>query len=152
MGAGADRVRMHRTRPMPSPLGAKVADLLDAVWHGLYHLPASIIDRVKWDDPFYITAVVPDHALATVDFDLLTRLVVLCHDAALRLEISSANPRNVRLSFWQRKRTGGISERHPTMEDATHGIREGNPAFEQEHRLREPMPLREQEEGSGFAR
>jgi len=84
--------------------------------------------------------VVPDHALATFDFDLLTRLVVLCHDAALRLEVSAANPHNVRLSFWQRQRTGGMSKRHPTMEEATHGIRHGS-EFEREHRLREPHSL-----------
>jgi hypothetical protein len=137
---------------MPSPLGAKVADLLDAVWSGLYHLPASLVDRVQWDDPYCITAVVPDHALSTFHSDLLTRLVVLCHDAALRLEISAANPRNVRLSFWQRKREGGISERHPTMEVAMHGIRTDYPTFALEHRLSEPLPLREQKEGSGFAR
>lgn len=152
MGAGAERVRSLHKGLALSPLGAKVADLLDAVWSGIYHLPASLIDRVDWTDDYCITVVVPGHALATVDFDLLTRLVVLCHDAALRLEIGSANPRNVRLTFHQRQRTGGMSKRHPTMEEATHGIREDYPAFEQEHRQREPMPLREQEEGSGFAR
>jgi hypothetical protein len=152
MGAGADRVLMHRTGPMLSPLGAKVADLLDAVWAGLYHLPPSLIDRVEWDDPYVITAVVPDHALATYDFDLLTRLVVLCHDAALRLEIGSANPRSVRLTFHQRKRTGRISERHPTMEEAVCGIRGDYSAlrlFGCEHTVPPPTS---QEEGSGFAR
>ena len=143
MGSGADRVRSLRPNVTLSPLGAKVADLLDAVWDGLYHLPGSLIDRVKWDDPYCITAVVSDHMLATWDSNHLTKLVVLCHDAALRMEISAANPRNVRLSFWQRVREGGTCTRHPTLEQAAADIRSVYRHFLHERTV--PLPPRKRD-------
>ncbi len=131
MGFGADRVRAHGVDL--SPLGAKVADLLDCVWAGIYHLPHSVEYNTKWADPYYIAVTIPDHDLATWDFNRLTELVVLCHDAALRLEIEACNPHHVRLVFHQRKRSGSISERHPTMEEATTAIRKDGSGFITEH-------------------
>lgn len=127
MGSGADWLRSaSKDQNLSiSPLGEKVADLLDAVWQGIYHLPHSVLRRVSWEDDHCITIVVPDHGLATYDFDLLTRLVVLCHDAAIRMELSSANPRNVRLTFHQRVREGRMSQRHPTIEQAVEMLRGG---------------------------
>lgn len=145
MGAGADRVRSLRPSVELSPLGAKVADLLDAVWDGIYHLPASLIDRVNWDDDRYVTVVVPDHMLATWDANYLTKLVILCHDVALRLELSAANPRNVRLGFSQRDREGGSMQRHPTLETAATSIRQVYKHFLHEHAVPKPPAKRDAE-------
>jgi hypothetical protein len=135
MGAGADRIRAVR-KINPSPLGEAVADLLNAVWDGIYHLPDSVVHKTDWTDNYYIAVVVPDHGLATWDFNYLTKLVVLCHDAGLRMQIGTCNPRNLRLSFHQRKtRKGSTMERHPTMEEATRIIRDVYTNFESEHRL-----------------
>jgi hypothetical protein len=136
MGRGADRIQKCHPTFTISPLGRKVADLLDAAWDGIYHLPESLPYRAGWDDPYFISVVVPDYALATYDFNTLTRLVVLCHDAALRMEIDSANPRNVRLTFHQRKRTGGVCEGHPTLEEAAAAIRNRHHFFLEEHEVK----------------
>jgi hypothetical protein len=56
--------------------------------------------------------------LATFDGDQLTRLVVRCHDACVRLAIEPLNARQVRLIFSRRDRVGHKHERHPTLEEA----------------------------------
>ena len=131
MGAGADRIRAYQKVEL-SPLGETIADLLNVVWNGIYHLPASVVAKTDWCDRRAISVVIPDHNLATWDFNYLTKLVVLCHDAALRMEIEACNFRYVRLVFSQRKRTGGFAERHPTLEEAAADIR-GCSDFPVEH-------------------
>jgi len=57
--------------------------------------------------------------LATFDFDLLTRIVLMSHERMIRVEIGSSGPRMVKLMFWKRHtREGRIHERHPTIEQA----------------------------------
>lgn len=100
-----------------SPLGRKVADILGQVFLGIYHVNQRALDRVDWADPYCIAITLQD-GLATCDFHRLTALVVLCHDAAIRMEISAATHGYLRLMFHQRTRDGGMCEGHPTIEDA----------------------------------
>ena len=65
--------------------------------------------------------------LSTFDFDKLTCLVFLCHYRAIRAEVMCSGPRMVKISIWKRKREGGISERHPTIEQALETWRKYHP-------------------------
>ena len=59
-----------------------------------------------------------DGRLATFDMNRLTTAVFLAHDRGIRLEISPASPRHLRIYAHKRQRTGSISQRHPTLEQA----------------------------------
>lgn len=119
--AGADWVRAA-FKCEPSPLGVAVADLLGDVEKGIYHASTGGLSKVDWANPDYI-AVPLTHDLATFDRDELTRLVVLCHDRCLRLEIAAAGRRQLKLGFSPRQREGSTYERHPTIEAAVASIR-----------------------------
>lgn len=60
---------------------------------------------------------------ATTDRDLLTRLVVLAHDRAIRVETVSSSHGYVALMLHKRGRTGGICQAHPRLEEAVANIR-----------------------------
>ena len=56
---------------------------------------------------------------ATVDFDRLTRLVILAHDQMVRVQLIPSGPGRIGFALWKRhKRDGAMSERCPTMETA----------------------------------
>ena len=61
--------------------------------------------------------------ISTFDFDLATRIVFLAHDMCMRAEISRAGL-YLRIAIHARKRDGGMSERHPTLEQAVERWRE----------------------------
>ncbi len=117
--AGAAWLAAALKRPL-SPFEACVADILGAAYLGIYHIEGA--HKGEWTHCRVEVTVQSD--LATWDFDYLTRLVVLSHDACVRLSIGQAGPRRMRLSFWPRLREGGVSERHPTMEAAIATVRE----------------------------
>lgn len=120
--AGSEWVKASLNKEM-SPLGEVVADLLGSVWQGIYHIDESALNKVEWDDPYHVAIVVYGD-LATVDFNRLTSLVVLAHDAMLRVSIEGCGPNYMRLRFHQRKvRDGSLSERCPTIEDHINQIR-----------------------------
>lgn len=56
--------------------------------------------------------------LATYDFDQLTRLVLMAHRDCYRAAVENHGPRAMKIMIWKRKRTGSMSERHPTIEQA----------------------------------
>jgi len=61
---------------------------------------------------------------ATFDFNGLTRAVVLAHDRMIRFEVCPCNMQYIKLRLWKRHtREGGVSERHPTIEQAIKQIR-----------------------------
>lgn len=99
-----------------TPLATEAADVLGQVYQGIYHLPRSNWEPKRWKDPRFVWATVPG-GISTVDGFHLTALVVLCHDRRLRVEISSAGPRDLRLTFHPRPtREGGIAQRCPHLE------------------------------------
>jgi len=109
-----------------SEFGKEVADILGQAWAGIYHLQKEVLhDRVKWNDDRYIRIVIYGD-LQTYDFDKLTRLVVLCFDRMIRLEIGAAARNYLSLSFTKRecRPPGSFSKRLPYLEDCIAYIRE----------------------------
>jgi len=107
-----------------SELGKNVADLLGDIFKGIYHLSYASLRKVGWESEHCIEYTLYGE-LSTVDFNLLTILVVLAHDRMIRVVIRGVGPGYMRLMFHQRtKRTGSVSERYPTLEDHTKIIRE----------------------------
>lgn len=99
-----------------SPLGERVARLL-AIWlDGLHHL--KVAREVEWNDPYCIE-VRWGRELSTFDNSLLTRLVLLCHQHALRLEISPRSRGYLTLLFHGRAHEAArMDKRHPTIQQA----------------------------------
>lgn len=56
--------------------------------------------------------------MATTDFNDLTRFVLMCHEYCYRGSIESDKGRTLKIAIWKRQREGGISEAHPTIEQA----------------------------------
>lgn len=94
-------------------------DLLCDVFHGEHHAPERIYAFGRG-----IKCNAESHRLSTFDFDYLTRLVVLAHDACVRVEIVSSGPGRIGLVLHKRtSRTGSSYDRHPTMEEAIERVR-----------------------------
>lgn len=94
-------------------------DLLCDVFHGEHHAPERIYAFGRG-----IKCNAESHRLSTFDFDYLTRLVVLAHDACVRVEIVSSGPGRIGLVLHKRAgRTGSSYERHPTIEEAIERVR-----------------------------
>lgn len=123
MYAGADWIKRALCVTEMSQLGQTVADLLGDLFYGIYHMNTTSLRKTDWSDPYCVT-VTSDYNLATFDSDGLTRLVVLCHDRAIRCNIRALAPGYMQLMFHQRKREGRHHERHPTLEDSTARIRQ----------------------------
>ena len=106
-----------------SKLGKSVADFLGDVFKGLYHLPMSSLKKVDWANQYCIEYTYYGY-LETVDFNLLTVLVVLAHDRMIRVQMQGIGPGYMRMTFHQRiTREGSITERYPTIEDHVEIIR-----------------------------
>ena len=61
---------------------------------------------------------------ATFDFSGLTEAVIMAHDRCIRFAIEPCNQRALKLLFHKRSgREGGVSERHPTLEQTIESIR-----------------------------
>lgn len=94
-------------------------DLLCRVFLGEHHAPERIY---AWGRGIKCNS--ESHRLSTFDFDYLTRLVVLAHDACVRVEIVSSGPGCIGLVLHKRHaRDGAMHERHPTMEEAIERVR-----------------------------
>jgi hypothetical protein len=115
--AGSDWIKSALKVKM-SPLGEAVADLLGDLFFGIYHLDTKALRRVDWANDNHIVFSLGWHSLSTCDFDELTRLVILCHDRAIRCSVAASTHKYLELMFHQRQRDGGYSERHPTIEQA----------------------------------
>jgi hypothetical protein len=122
-----------------TPFQAKVMDILGMMFGGIYNAPITW-ETVDWDfGRGGLSLVVSSSGgLATFDFNRLTMFVLLCHVARIRGDMSNAGPSNIRLSFWQRGSTGGISERHPNIAEAVATFEQYLPA---DHRVRWVEPV-----------
>lgn len=110
----------------PSLFGARVFAVLAATYGGAHHLDEVMRpQKVRWSALDYIEVCLrPTESLATWDFAKLTVLVVLAHDACLRLSIEPAG-RSLKLLFHPRRgRVGSMSRRHPSIEEHVALIRE----------------------------
>ncbi|MFD3283956.1 hypothetical protein ACE41O_12620 [Alteromonas macleodii] len=56
---------------------------------------------------------------ATFDYDTLTKAVIMAHNWGIRLEVGGSGPGMIKISITRRKvREGGMSLRHPTIQEA----------------------------------
>lgn len=110
----------------------RVTDILGMVGGGIYNAPLSF-DNIRWEHGWNGVSATWRDGLSTFDKGDLTLLVLLCHEARIRLEIDPAGPHRLRLSFWQRSHEGGLSERHPSIDEAVAAFREYLP---DDHRVR----------------
>lgn len=89
------------------------------IYYGEHHIPSEI-------KPFGSGwAINHFGSAATHDFNELTRMVFLAHDMCYRLQIQQGAPGGFKIIIWKRcARTGDISYRHPTLEQAVAKWRE----------------------------
>lgn len=98
----------------------RVFTILGIVGGGIYNAPISW-KTVLWGDRF-ISLSWRD-SLATFDFDRLTRLVFMCHDARIRLDIKPGNMSVLRLYFHRRGDIGRSVATHPSLSEAVAAYR-----------------------------
>jgi hypothetical protein len=107
----------------PSEVCVRAGRILNKVYGGLHHVE-------EIEDYDYYASVSVSGGLASFDFNHLTQLVIAAHDDCLRLEIDCAGPGRLKLMFHRRRREGGISERHPTLDQALETIRESHGQYD----------------------
>lgn len=112
--SGAEWLRRNGIKNI-SPLGEQVADLVGHLFKGIYHIDSEAM-KANWDNPQHIKLSLGSE-LASVDANHLTELVLLAHDACLRVSVRPYGPRNLLLLFHQRQRGGDFSQSCPTLED-----------------------------------
>jgi hypothetical protein len=103
---------------------AQAEEFFGEVFGGKHHIPGDVKEFGRgWKVNAY------GGWLSTFDFNNLTRLVMLAHDRCVRVEIMQGGPGRVGIGIWQRRtRTGDMTERHPTMEQALADWRKHYPA------------------------
>lgn len=118
---------------------AKVMDICGMVGGGIYNAPINW-DKVQWGSGVRHSGMfVPwrDGSMATFDYYPLTMLVLLAHEARIRVEIRAKAAGHFELSFFQRSHEGGMSERHPSIDEAVAAFREYLPT---DHRIKYRAP------------
>ena len=124
----------------------RVFDILGIAYRGISYCNAPISWKTVFivDDCNFKTVQVSVRGdeLCTFDDDTLTNLVFLCHEARIRLSVSPCGPKYFRLAFFPRKEAGGISSRHPSLDEAVAAFHASLPA---DHRIiyRAPNPSNE---------
>jgi hypothetical protein len=124
--------KRYRQRDTELPLNdfqKKVVDIIGMFGGGIYN--ACIGEKIDWNYGRGI-AVIWKRELSTFDFNQLTLLVFLCHEARIRCDISGAGPSMLRLAFWQRTHDGDMAVRHPNLDEAVKQFREYLPV---DHRI-----------------
>jgi hypothetical protein len=101
-------------------LEEKAKAVLALAYDGLHHLPYG--HRINYGNNS-VAANVPICQLTTFDGDILTRLIIACHDECVRLELAQSGPGLIKLVFHDRSRLGDTYHRHPTIEEAIRSIR-----------------------------
>lgn len=87
-------------------------------YRGEHHLPAEVKHYG------YGWSILDRNSFSTYDFNGLTRLVVMAHDKAFRVELVPKPNNKMLIAIWKRRRDGGMTESHPTLESHVEGIRE----------------------------
>lgn len=109
----------------------KVFDIIGISYGGIYNAPVAW-DAVRWKGWADGIAVPVRGGMATFDGQVLTSLVLLCHEARIRLDIDPHGFGYLLLQFWPRQHEGGIGRRHPNIDEAVAGLRRYLPP---DHRL-----------------
>jgi hypothetical protein len=99
-------------------------EFLSALFFGMHHIHGII--RPLGKSGITINARNCSNLFGTVDYNGLTRAVIMAHDRCIRFSIEPSGPRMLCLSISKRnKREGSLFERHPTIEQAILDIRDG---------------------------
>lgn len=122
---------------------ARVMDICGMVFGGIYNAP--IAWKAVWwrDNHVGVPLVRGRTSLASHDFERLTRLVLCCMEARIRVEVSPRGFNSLELKFWQRSHEGNSSERHPDIGESVAEFQAYLPAG---HRVRyrpeldDPLP------------
>ena len=115
--AQANRKGWHGAPEKLNAFHHRAFGILGVVGNGIYNAP------IVWDSVHWMPeSLVLDwgQSLATRDFRGLTDLVLLAHDAAIRIDLGP-NMRNMRIIMHQRIRPpagGSVCMGHPTLEEA----------------------------------
>jgi hypothetical protein len=119
---GSGRKRAPLGRELTS-FELTVADILGGAYCGIYHVEDAVLSG-QWAKT-YVGLVLAHADLSTFDFDVLTGIVVMCHDACVRFSVSPATDNRLLLLFHERHgREGDMVRRHPTIEQAIKTARE----------------------------
>lgn len=97
---------------MPREL-SRAERCLEYVFKGLHHVSEH---RIKRESATQITYTHYGD-LSTWDSDELTRLVVVAHSLAVRVEVSACSTRYICLRLSERTREGDTCKGHPTLAD-----------------------------------
>ena len=119
------KYRPKQGKLMPEKLSEfqkRVFNIIGIVGNGIYNAPFAL-ERVVWDYGGGMS-LSWRRELSSWDFNTLTTLLFLCHEARIRVQIESTGPNATKLSFWQRKSEGGISSVHPNLDEAVASFRE----------------------------
>lgn len=97
------------------PFEVRAERVLAITFRGIHHC-----DKITKHEWGWTTLA---DVMATFDFDELTRLVIAAHDECVRVQVSPAGCRRIKLTLHDRKRVGHIFTRHPTLEQAIEALR-----------------------------
>jgi hypothetical protein len=126
---GSDWIKTSHKKPM-SEFGENVANMLDWLFKGIYHIDGPALQRVDWTSNNHVRLTLSRYAsgsLSTYDFDLLTAIVLASHDLSIRVTIEPNSFDTVRMLFHPRQRDDGkldISRRMPEIEAHIARLRE----------------------------
>lgn len=91
---------------------AEATKYFGILFGGEHHIPSEL---KEWGSGW---SVIYRGDLATYDYDMLTRMVVLSHEMCLRGSIANGGPRGLKIIVHKRDRNGdNMSKRHPTLEE-----------------------------------
>lgn len=113
------RKRTGRPLVVPSeiPEGIlRIAWVTDVVFGGNHHVPDP--RELFLGETPYAIFLIHERAVATFDFNELTRLTVAAHEAGVRAQISVGGFRELELMLHARERNGGMAQRHPDLDTA----------------------------------
>lgn len=97
-----------------NPFQRTCMHILGIVGGGIYNAPISW-ETIEWGGDRWLR-VAWRSELSTFDGAELSKLVFLAHECRIRVSVGAANFRHVEIMLHRRAASGGISERHPDMD------------------------------------
>jgi hypothetical protein len=128
----AARQTAKRKRPFVAPeltvFHRRCLALLSKAFRtGIYNLSVNW-EKADWDCGHGICIVMrAGNGLSTWDFDGMTRLVIGAHDECIRVDVEARSRGYFAIYMHPRRRAGGMSVRHPTIETAVADYRRDEP-------------------------
>lgn len=120
-----DEIRYFSKEAKLSGIAEKSLIILSYMFGGIHNLDYKQRKKFRYTDE-HCTDYVMFGSMATWDANRLTTLVVLAHELAVRVEISPRSFKYVKITFWERRRTGAPFERHPTLDEVLKFWRDEN--------------------------